>query len=102
MGSITSTIDKYMRDSVMKWRYAITYGSMKPGTTMPQIEKEMAKYKAEVEKTGVKLVFWGHPFGVSEDMFTLYDLGGNMDNYIKVAELSPPFSGSRTDFILEH
>ena len=86
----------------MKWRYAITYGSMKPGASMEQLEKDMDKYRADVEKTGLKLVFWGHPFGVSEDMVVVLDVGGKMDNYIKVASLSPPFSGSRTEFVLEH
>lgn len=85
----------------MKWRYAITYGNMKPDTTVEQLMKDFAKYKAEVEKTGVKMVFWGHPFGVSENIVVLYDVGGNMDNYIKVANLSPPFTDSRTDFVIE-
>jgi hypothetical protein len=86
----------------MKWRYALTYGNMKPDTSMEQLEKEMEKYKSDLEKTGVKMVFWGHPFGVSEDMLVVVDVGGKMENYIKVAGLSPPFSGSRTDFVLEH
>jgi hypothetical protein len=45
----------------MKWKYAITYGKPKPGWTFDQIVKDMAKYKDEVEKKGVKLVFWGTP-----------------------------------------
>jgi len=86
----------------MKWRYAITYGKMKSGLTFEQIEKEVTKYKADVEKAGVKMIFWGHPFGVSEDIVAVYDVGGNMDNYIKITGLTSPYTDSRTDFVLEH
>jgi hypothetical protein len=88
--------------NAVKWRYAITYGKMKPGLTLQQIEKEMEKYKTDVEKTGVKVVLWGHPFGVSENIMAVFDVGGKMDEYIKVVGLSPPYTDSRTDFVLEH
>ncbi len=85
----------------MKWRYAVTYGKMKPGVTSEQLKTEMSKYKADVEKTGLKIVLWGHPFGVSEDMIVVMDVGGNMDNYLKAMTLHPPYADSRTDFVLE-
>ncbi len=87
----------------MKWRYAITYGKMKPGWTFEGIEKEMAKYKADVEKAGLKLVFWGHPYGVSENIIAVFDVGGDMDKYLKtVGSLSAPYTDSRTNFVMEH
>jgi len=87
----------------MKWRYAITYGKMKPGWTFEQIEKEMAKFKADVEKAGLKLVFWGHPYGVSENIIAVFDIGGDMDKYLKASmSFSSPYTDSRTDFVMEH
>jgi len=87
----------------MKWRYAITYGKMKPGWTLEQIEKDMAKYKTDVERGGIKLVFWGHPYGVSENLVVVLDVGGNMDTYLKaVMGASAPYTDSRTDFVMEH
>jgi len=87
----------------MKWRYAITYGKMRPGWTLEQIEKDMAKYKADVEKGGVKLVFWGHPYGVSENLVVVFDIGGNMDAYLKATMgATAPYTDSRTDFVAEH
>lgn len=85
----------------MKWRYAITYGYMKPDMTGEQLVKDFAKYKAEVEKIGVKIVFWGHPFGVSENIVVVLDLGGSMDDYLKIVTISEPFTNSRTNLVLE-
>ena len=86
----------------MKWRYAITYGKMKPGWTSESIEKDMAKFKADVEKAGLKLVFWGHPYGVSENIIAVLDVGGDMNNYLKLAGVSSPYTDSRTNFVTEH
>jgi len=85
----------------MKWRYAVSYGKMKPGWTTEQIEKDMEKYKAEVEKAGVKLVFWGHPLGVSENIMAVYDVGKTMDNWLKIMATAP-YTDTRTHFVVEH
>ena len=85
----------------MKWRYAITYGNMKPDATAEQLVKDFAKYKSEIEKHGVKLVFWGHPFGVSENVVAVLDFGENMENYLKITSIQDPFTNSRTNFVLE-
>jgi hypothetical protein len=47
------------------------------------------------------MILWGHPFGVSENIVVVLDLGGNMDNYIKLMNLSSPYTDSRTDFVLD-
>jgi len=41
---------------MLKWRYMISYGYIKPGVTGEQLTKDFAKYKAELEKVGIKLV----------------------------------------------
>ena len=85
----------------MKWKYAVMYGNMKPGWALEQIVKDMAKYKDEVEKKGIKLVFWGHPYGVSENMIVVLDLEGHMDAYVNLG-VSGPWTNSRTDFVMVH
>jgi len=85
----------------MKWRYAISYGNMKPGDTGEKLEKDVAKYKAELENVGIKMLFWGHPFGVSENVVWVLDLEGSMDKYIKTMDITSPITGQRTDFVLE-
>ena len=85
----------------MKWKYAITYGKVKLGWTFDQIAKDMAKYKEEVEKKGLKLVFWGHPYGVSEGMVTVLDVEGHMDAYANI-NVSGPWTEGRTDFVMVH
>ena len=85
----------------MKWKYAITYGMVKPGWTFEQLEKDMAKYKAEVEKKGGKLVFWGHPFGVAEGMIAVIDIEGHMNEYTNWG-VSGPWTDDRTHFVMVH
>ena len=87
----------------MRVRYAITYAKMNPGWTFEGIEGDMARFKADVERAGVKLVFWGHPFGVSENLIAVFDIGGDLDNYLKVKTgVSSPYMDSRTELVLEH
>jgi len=85
----------------MKWKYAIIYGQVKPNWSFEQIEKDMAKYKTDIEKKGYKLVFWGHPFGVSEGMTAVVDLEGHMDDYANL-NVSGPWTEARTDFVMVH
>lgn len=86
---------------MVKWRYMISYGNMKPGVTGEQLVKDFAKYKAEIEKHGVKLVFWGHPFGTTENIVAVLDVNGNMDNYLKLMSIESPYTDTRTDIVME-
>ena len=61
----------------------------------------MAKYKAEVEKKGFKVVFWGHPYGVTEGMITVLDVEGHMDDYVSLNVPAPWLEG-RTNFVMVH
>jgi len=87
----------------LKFNYAITYGKMIPGWSFEKIEQEMAKYKTDVEKGGIKIAFWGHPYGVSEDLVIVFEIGGDMDKYLKaVMGATSPMTDSRTDFVMVH
>ncbi|TFH13921.1 hypothetical protein E4H04_11150 [Candidatus Bathyarchaeota archaeon] len=88
----------------MDFRYAITYGKITAFTSGDDIVARMRKYKTGVEKHGVKMVFWGHPFGVEEDIVVVLDFGGDMKKYMALSmdeTLTAPYSGSRTNFVLE-
>ncbi len=59
----------------MKYGY-IMYGNMTPEMmklTSEQRNKRMEEYRAEAEKKGWRMVMWGHPFGVSEDIVVVYE-----------------------------
>ena len=88
-------------DSMLKWKYMISYGYMKPGVTGEQLTKDFAKYKAELEKAGIKLVLWGHPFGTPENVVAVLDVNGDMNNYLKAMNIEAPYTGSRTDTVME-
>ena len=79
----------------------ISYGYMKPGVTAEQLVKDFAKFKAEIEKQGVKLVFWGHPFGTAENIVVVLDVNGDMDNYLKLMNIEEPYTGTRTNTVME-
>lgn len=86
----------------MKLRYAITYGKMKEFKNFDEAKKEYAKYKEAVKKAGMKFLFWGSPFGVAEDSVAVVDFGGDMDKFTKFFTTADgPWTGSRTDFVLE-
>ena len=85
----------------MKWKYAVIHGQVKPNWSMEQIEKDMVQYKADVEKKGYKLVFWGHPFGVSEGMIAVLDIEGHMDHFPNNL-ISGPWIEDRTEFVMVH
>jgi hypothetical protein len=86
----------------MKMRYAITYGKMKEFKTVDDTKKEYAKYKEAAEKAGLKLLFWGSPFGVTEGSVVVLDFGGDMDKFVKFfSTANAPWTDSRTDFVLE-
>jgi hypothetical protein len=59
----------------MKYGY-IQYGNMSKELyklSPEQRNKKMEEYKATAEKEGWKMLMWGHPFGVSEDIVVVYE-----------------------------
>jgi hypothetical protein len=44
----------------------------------------------------------GSPFGVAEESVAVVDFGGDMDKFVKFfSTADAPWTGSRTDFVLE-
>jgi len=51
----------------------------------------------------VKVLFWGHPWGVSENLVIVYDFGEKIENYEKfllAMRGKTPTTDDRTDLVL--
>jgi len=91
----------------MNFRYAITYGKPSPklDTSKPdEIKKAFNRLTKDVEKLGLKIVFWGSPWGVSEGFVIVFDFNKNIVLYEKLAmstEIEWPITDNRTDLVFE-
>ena len=85
----------------MEFKYFITYAKMVQSEDLPRkfdkLGKTLKKYKVE-------LVFWGHPFGTTEDV--MYLMKGDVKDYqnaMQQSDLSEAtgfMTNSRTHFVL--
>ena len=84
----------------MKYGY-IVYGNLKPGwPENPEgLKEEMERVKAEAEKKGFTMKYWGHPFGVSEDIVIVYKSEKGLDEYFGLSQ-DAPFTGTRTNLVI--
>ena len=83
----------------MKYGYII-YGNLKPEWGPDEeLKKEMERVKAEAEKKGFTMKYWGHPFGVSEDIVVVYKSEKGLDEYFLLNQ-DAPFTGSRTNQVI--
>ena len=75
----------------MKFGY-IAYGKMNPELrgSPEDRKKEMDRVKTEAEKHGFEMIYWGHPYGVSEKTLDAY-FGMN---------IGLPFTDTRTNIIV--
>ena len=81
-----------------EFKYYVTYGSwnqelMDAGGEA--IQKAMEKWTKAIEEAGLKMVFWGVPYGVSENAIVITK--GAVDDYLKLAPLDSPYTASRTN-----
>ena len=83
----------------MKYGY-IEYGNLKPEWMPPTegLKKEMARVKEDAEKKGFTMKYWGHPYGVTENIVVVYKSEKGLDEYFGLG-LNAPFTGSRTNLV---
>ncbi len=80
-------------------KYFVTYGTWRPEHQGSEgIQKAMKEWSKKVEEAGLKVVFWGAPYGVSENAICV--VKGTVENYTKLTTLQAPYSASRTNMIL--
>ena len=85
----------------LKVKYYVTYGNWKPELLQGELEetnKAVEEWRKEAEEAGVKIVFFGSPYGVSESAILVYK--GTVENYNKLAIMNPPYTDSRTHMVL--
>ena len=82
-------------------KYYVTYGSWNQelmGTGGDAITKAMEEWTKKVEEVGLKMVFWGSPYGVPESAIVVTK--GAVEDYLKLAPVDSPYTGSRTNMVL--
>lgn len=83
----------------MEIKYFVTYGRWRPELQTPEDgQKAMEEWSKTAEENGLKVIFWGSPYGVSEDAICV--MKGTVENYIKLAPLDAPYTASRTNMVL--
>lgn len=85
----------------MQIKYYVTYGMNRvPDQSPEDFRKAFEEYKKAVEKVGLKILFYGAPYGVSEDCICV--LEGSYESYMKLMESQaiPPYTHSRTNMVL--
>jgi hypothetical protein len=78
----------------------VTYGSWNQelmGKGADAIQKAMEEWTKTIEEAGLKMVFWGVPYGVSENAMVITK--GAVDDYLKLAPLNAPYTASRTNMV---
>lgn len=83
-------------------KYYVTYGSWLPelmGAGAEAIQKAMEDWTKKIEEAGLKVVFWGVPYGVSENAIIVTK--GTVEDYVKLASLTSPITGDRTNMVLK-
>ncbi len=80
-------------------KYYVTFGKWKTDFGgLDDIKKAMEEWAKKVEEAGVKIKFWGSPYGVSESAICVYK--GSIEDYSKLAPMDAPFTDSRTHMVL--
>ena len=86
----------------MKFGY-ICYGKWTPAfqvLTPEERNREFERVSKEAEKLGLKMLFWGHPFGVSESIVCVFESEKGLDTFFKfLMTVELPFTDSRTNMV---
>ena len=87
----------------MKFRYAITYATLSPDVSgVEDVKKAFDDHVKEAEKHGLKVPFWGSPWGTSEDIVIVYEFDdiSKYESYME-ADRKNPFTGGRTNIVID-
>lgn len=78
-------------------KYFVAFGSWRP-EIMGEIPKAMEDWEKKVEETGLKLKFWGAPYGTSENAICVYK--GTVEKYNELVMKQSPYTDTRTIMVL--
>ena len=68
-------------------------------STAEEMNKASKKLKEMAEKHGLKVLLWGHPLGMYDELVVVFDVGESIDSYLKFVEeniATLPFTNMRT------
>ena len=84
----------------MKFRYAVTYAKL--NSDVKDVKAAFAEHIKVAEKAGLKVPFWGSPWGTDDDIIILYEFD-KISLYEKYMEedRKNPFHGGRTNLVFE-
>ena len=83
----------------MKYVY-ITYAKLKPEwfEKMGELPAEMDRYKEHAEKHGFHMNYWGHPYGMSENIVAVFTSENDLGNWQKMNQgFTRPYTDDRTN-----
>ena len=80
----------------MKYGY-VSYGFLATEwlDKLGELEGEMARVKEDMKAKGFHLKYWGHPYGVSENIMVVWVSDKGLDAYHSVS-VDRPYAGNRT------
>ena len=79
-------------------KYYVTYGLWRPEIrTLEKSKKAVEEWTKKVEESGLKILFWGSPYGVSESAIFVYE--GTVENYMKLSPMDKPYTADRTHIV---
>ena len=82
----------------MQYGY-VTYALMKPELMGDRdaLEKEMDIHKEAAEKHGFHMKYWGHPYGVAENIIVVFKSEKGLGEFQKMNQATNrPYTGDRT------
>jgi hypothetical protein len=82
----------------MKYAY-ICYANLNPEwfEKMDELPAEMDRYKEHAEKHGFQMKYWGHPYGISENIVSVFKSEKELGEWQKMNQaFTAPYTGSRT------
>lgn len=83
----------------------IRYGNQSPEwleMTTEQRNEKVKKLKKEAAKHGFKLLVWGGPFGVSEEIVCVYESDKDLHDFIAMNQVVPhPMTNVRTHIVYQ-
>ena len=87
----------------MKFRYAITYAKLSPDVNgIDAVKKAFGDHVKEAEKYGLKVPFWGSPWGTTEGMVIVYEFDDTSKYEAFMAgDRKNPFRDGRTHMVME-
>ena len=83
----------------MKFRYAITYAKLSPDVSgTDAVKGAFDEHIKEAEKHGLKVPFWGSPWGTSEDIVIVYEFDdiSKYEEYVQSDGRTPSPAARRT------